>query len=372
MKIIVQQKELAIAVKLLQRVLPRKNSNPVLTMIQLQLKAGLLLLRSTDLMTSLELVIPAQSTSDEGEWLLSGKIFSESVLMLDSGETSLEFEEERLVMKNGTDRVVISLMKEGDFPKMAEMTAEGEKMEVKVIQEIADKVVFATSTDISRPQLTGVDLRFNADKLNMVGTDGFRLSILELENFSNNLTAGEEILVAARSISDLLAIAGAFDLKKVELKYDEEEKRLMFCGDEFTYQASLIGAAFPPYERIIPLEFQTEIELNREELLQILNKALVFARESSNVVRIDFSSGQQAKIVARGVSGEYEGEIDILRLIGQGSLIAFNLKYLTDYLNVIESETVWLGMNEVNKPVLMSEEKNSSLKYIVMPFKARD
>ena len=95
MKIKVQQKELATAVKLLQRVLPRKNSNPVLMMFQVLLKEGLLILRSTDLMTGLELTISAEGVTEERDCLISGKIFSESVLMWDGGETGLEFEEER-------------------------------------------------------------------------------------------------------------------------------------------------------------------------------------------------------------------------------------------------------------------------------------
>ena len=369
MKIRVKQKELGGAVKLLGRLLTKKSSNPVLTMMKLSMQEGKLTLEVNDLMTGGRITVKADGVEEERQVLVLGKTLVEAVGMWDQEETSFELEEEQMIARNGKDRVALPLGKADDFPAFPDSLEQGEEVEGEFLDKVKEEVVFAASGDLNRPQLTGILWKQEERKLKVVGTDGFRLSLLEVERAGKAVE--EQVLIPAKMIGEAVLMMESQDEKKMKLSCDLEMKKVYFTGENWAYFANLIESAYPPYERIVPLEFKMEAEFEREELLRVLNKASVFARESSNVVRLEIEKGK-ANLTAKGVTGQYESELEVDFKGVETVQLAFNLKYLTEYLAVIKTETVWLGINESTKPVMLATQKGAELSYIVMPFKAHD
>ena len=368
MKIIVEQKNLDRAVKQLSRVLMKKSSNPVLTMILFSVRNEELILRATDLVVGEEIKLSISKQKEKLNVLVPGKALVEAVGILGQEETEISLTEEQMILKNGKDRVNLRVLPDDGFPEFKFVLSSADEMSAGLLGEIEEKISLAVSSDISRPQLTGVYFKFDGEKLSLVGTDGFRLSLLDVKNFSNQ-TEGS-VLVPLRVLKDVFSLVETFRLSKVQVYWETEQNRMIVVTEEFLYFADLIMAPFPPYERIVPLDFMNEVKIDREELLALLNKAQIFARDSSNVVRMKFND-QHLSVIAKGVNGQYEAELDLSTKMEEFQ-IAFNIKYLIDFLSVLNSDEVWWGMNENTKPVLLAEKKGASYRYVAMPFKAVD
>ena len=119
----------------------------------------------------------------------------------------------------------------------------------------------------------------------------------------------------------------------------------------------LIEGNYPPFEKIIPSGFEITGTFDGEEFDNVLKQAMVFAREVSNIVTLEFSNGKM-KIVANASSkGNYEGEINVEMTKGEEVKVSFNAKYLQDFLKNVKPKRVWFGLNDGLKPSDVSKKR---------------
>ncbi|MBQ6436146.1 DNA polymerase III subunit beta [bacterium] len=374
MKLMVVQKQLGLAVKAINKCLNRRPHLPVLSGIHLIARDGQLVLMTTDLTAGLRIKIEAEITED-GEVTVSGKNFVEAVGFFDGEKTEMDFvagsEDKEMMMKNGRDKVKIPVMND-DFPAFA-MTEglNGVKKEVSFWKELVARVAFAASNDQSRPALTGILLKKDSEGTHIVCTDGFRLAIWQTkEQVSDNEELN--IIVSAKAITDVVAIAEILEEKAVSLIHDEVGEQIWLEGERMTYFSKLINATYPPFEKIVPLDFSTEVSLNREEWLKNLSKASVFTKVDSNTVKMNIGDEVvEFSAVSLG-DGSFQGQQEIAKKSGENLEISFNIKYLQDFLNTQECETIWLGCNGPLSPVMIKDPAQTEMIYIAMPFKPKN
>ena len=381
MSIAINQLELSQTVKLLQKIIPKKNSNPLLSSIVLQTNQDKqhLSLQVNDLNWGLKITLLAQ-VDQTNDYLLPGQTFIDATSIGDASDTAITFNDEgQITIQNGPDQVLTKSLNIDDYPfPLVQKEPQGIQITLKtsLIKEIKEKVVFATSSDLTRPQLTGVYFNFKPENLEIVGTDGFRLSVLTKKNplpadaLADSNSSSFSFLLPALVMSSLESVLDKYDSKTFDLFFDQAQDKIIFIGENFTFWVNLIKVAFPPYEKIIPPDFKSEITLDREDFLKTLQKAQLFAKEAANTAQFTFIDNKLL-VKTQGESGFYNSEISLTSTIDEELKIAFNIKYLTDFLGTLNSPTVWLGLNDTVKPVMMAEKAKSDFRYIAMPFKAR-
>ena len=373
MKIKINQSELSQTIKLLQKVLPKKSSLSSSASILLQTNSSkqLLSLEANDNNWGLKISLIAQSEKDV-KILLPGKTFSDAVLIGENEETSLIFNEtdNKITLQNDSDKVFFSPLNIEDYSQ-PQYQANEEKIALpsNLIKIIKDKVLIATSTDLTRPQLTGVYFNFLDDKLEIVGTDGFRLAIFDIDNPQKQAN-NQSFLIPATSISILEAILDKNSSQSFDFSINSDSEQVVFTSENFIFWVNMIKIAFPPYEKIIPPDFQFKIEINRDDFVKTLQKASLFARESANTVQLTFKN-QTVSVKTQSETGVYESDFTITSSVDEEIKTAFNIKYLTDFLNTVSQEAIILNLNDAVKPVLLSTSKDKNYRYIVMPFKIR-
>jgi DNA polymerase-3 subunit beta len=139
-------------------------------------------------------------------------------------------------------------------------------------------------------------------------------------------------------------------------------------GDVEVY-VRLIAGEFPPYEKIMPSVFSTEVIFDKTELLESIKQALIYARDASNITQLIISD-DGVKITATSPSlGTFEGKLHHATTTGESNEVAFNSRYLLDFLAAVQSDRVWFGMSDALKPVLFKIEDVEDFSYVVMPFK---
>ena len=121
--------------------------------------------------------------------------------------------------------------------------------------------------------------------------------------------------------------------------------------------SQLIDGTFPDYQQIIPRSYKSRTLVSTASLLKACKQAEIFAREGSNVARLDIkqSSGDmQPSEVEISATSEETGKNETIveaTVDGGGVLIAFNVKFLREVLEVIKTPNVALETSGANAPV---------------------
>jgi len=351
--------------------LSRRPHLPILGGIHLKAVDGQLELTATDMTMGLRVKVPAQIEL-EGETTVSGRIFVDTVGFFGGKQTTLELIEKEILAKNGRDRVKIPTMTE-EFPLFddGQDEAASVSVDVKFWDFVNSKVAYATSKDQSRPALTGVLLKSSSDKLNVVGTDGFRVVVWENKKELVN-QENLSVILNAKAIGDVVAIAGILDEEKVSFYHNEASEQVVFAGERFSFFSKLINATYPPYETIIPLEFTTRATLDRQELIKNLAKASVFSKTSSNTVKIHIGE-TETSFAATGLNeGSFEGAQETVKFSGAELDVAFKIEFLLDFLGSLEGETVEFDCNTSVSPVKIHNPEVADLFCVMMPFKPKN
>lgn len=358
------RKDITEAVQKLQSIIPNRPSLAVLSSILVAVQKTTVTLTTTDLQMGLSITIPA-SADAELSFTILGKPFVDLVKTLFDDQVTLSLEGSELTLQSGTVTTVMQTQSAEEFPAFP--SAEGETLAFDrlEIEEIQQRAVPSVSPDTARPLLTGVLL----DPLNAplaVATDGFRLSLLTLAK--KTAVWKERVVIPARFFSELLR-ALSDTVKEVEISYSVAQKQVVVSlGGSMLFSRTLDGE-YPPYEKIIPSSSESTIAVSGADLLDQVKRAVIFSRESMNAVQIAASNEGVVVKAQSPTSGQFSGVVQSAKFTGPAITIAFNSRYLLDYLQVVGDEEIVIAMTDSLKPVLITTAAMKEWQYVVMPFK---
>ena len=320
--------------------------------------------------TDLEIGISSEFSAnieDEGRVCVPAKTFLDLINNISEEKITIETEGQNLVVKGKKIRMVFQTTPADDFPKLYDEKGEEEatfEKEGAVID--LGKVVFAASTDNSRPDLSGVLIKKSKGKVLMVATDGYRLSLKESSLIKTRDKEGEELLLSARAIRELMSLKE----EDINLYLSKKSNQAIFVAGETTLAGRLIEAKYPSYEKIIPDGFETKTEFDREEMQKAVKICSVFARETANIVKI---SVKKDKIIISANTpsvGENTVEIDA-KVSGEENEIAFNARYLLDLFSNVGEELMSFEMTGPLNPGVFKITGDGSFLHLIMPIRVQ-
>ena len=237
------------------------------------------------------------------------------------------------------------------------------------LRRAINQVVFAAATDNSRPVLTGVHFGIKGAQLRLAAADGFRLAVhtMELED----APAEREAIVPARALGELsrmLAEVGS----RSEMRFNPVGTQVLFDLGHATLSATLLQGTFPNYDQLIPSSHATRTEIAVSEFMRETRIASIFARDGSGIVRLVATPGEDSApgrllITARAEElGNNEGELDAM-VDGEEAKIAFNSRYLTEVLQVIDADRVAVETSSPSSPGVLRPVGDDRYTHVVMP-----
>jgi DNA polymerase III subunit beta len=372
MKLQVLQENLSKALNTTSRFTATKVQLPVLANILLVAKNNNLTVLATNLETSIALNVGAKVES-EGEITVPSKTVAELVANLGSGTVVLETDKEHLkVTADGFSSVVLG-MNSSDFPVIPQKI-DGKVLKISnsALSDALGSVLYSVSGDESRPILTGVLFLLDKEKMTLVSTDGFRLSRISVPATSS--TEEFSAIIPKSTLSEIVRIAGDSDM--IEMSYRKKDSQVLFGLDDVVLATRVIEGEFPDYEKIIPKQSTIKVFLDKNDLFRAVKLAAVFARDSANVVKLKVGksavevqadsqrSGSQKTTVDAKVEGDVPDK--------QGFTVAFNYKFLEDFLNSVEGEDVSIGLNDSNAPGTFVDLKVKDYLHIIMPVRMQE
>jgi DNA polymerase-3 subunit beta len=341
--------------------------------ILLEAGDGVVRLSATDMEISVQTSSPAE-VEEEGRVVIPARIFNDIVRSLPSGSFSLEHDDSggTVRLAAGENEYRIRAYAADDFPQLPGFDAEAAfRMSGDLLVETVEKVSRSYSRDETRPVLTGILISFEENRVRMVTTDSYRLSIKETELATTAFEGSREAIIPARAMQEVARIFGSEGEDEVEVSLSENQA--LFRIGDVLFGTRLIDGNFPEYRRLLPTTFEREISVNREDLMGTLRRVNLFAQRQTPPVPVSlsFSSGSVEVIVRNGEVGEAHERLPATS--EDDFLISFNPGYLLDGVSAIDTEKVVFKLNEALKPGLIvpgvDGGEESDFLYLIMPMR---
>jgi DNA polymerase-3 subunit beta len=316
--------------------------------------------------------IPAR-IEQEGSTTAPARTFGDLINTLpgDQVQLTLDTQTQSLHVQGGSSNNDVKCIDAQEFPPLPVPDMEGAiQLNVVDFKEMIRQVAFAASTDEARPVLMGVLMLVEKDKVTMAAADGFRLSVRKATLSSpapNPFTA----IIPARALSELARIAGDGE-EMIYMVTPKGRGQVVFRVKDVELVSQLIDGAFPDYQQIIPRNYKSRTLVSTASLLKACKQAEIFAREGSNVARLDIkaSNGTVAGEVEMSATSEETGKNETIveaTVDGGGVLIAFNVKFLREVLEIIKSPNVALETSASNAPGVIRPVGDDDFLHVIMP-----
>ena len=373
MKVTVLQENLARGLGTVSKAVSPRSTLPVLANVLIATDEGRLRLSATNLEIGITCWIPAR-IDEEGSTTVPARTFSDLVSTLPGDQVllKLDLQTQTLNVRGGSSTNDIKCIDAQEFPPMPVPDFDGAvQINVGDFREMIHQVAFAASSDEARPVLMGVLVQVDKDKLTMAAADGFRLSVRKAV-LSMPSAAPVSAIVPAQALKELARVATDSE-EPIYMILPKGRGQVVFRVKDVEVVSQLIDGTFPDYQQIIPRSYKSRTLVSTSSLLKACKQAEIFAREGSNVARLNIKSAQgemQPSEVEISATSEETGKNETIveaTVDGGGLLIAFNVKFLREALEVIRTPNVALETSAPNAPGVVKPVGDDQFLHVIMP-----
>jgi DNA polymerase-3 subunit beta len=273
--------------------------------------------------------------------------------------------ESRITLKAAKSRFNLQTLPAADYPVMTKTQANS-TLVVLVQRELKDllkQVEFAMAQQDIRYYLNGLLFEIAANKLNIVGTDGHRLSFTSTELKQNY--EKQDVILPRKTVVELIKL---LDDSEDEVQIELASNQVNFSFANLKLISKVIDGKFPDYNRVIPVGHQNTFSVERLNVLLAMQRASILSNEKYRGIRMVLSNNNLKLISTNSDQEEAEEEMEI-NYSGDALDIGFNVTYLIDVLNNTNSDQANFSFADANSSCLITIPNNPNYKYVVMPMR---
>jgi DNA polymerase-3 subunit beta len=366
MHITVRKNDLVRELQLVQGIVERKNSIPILANVLAEARGGELRIAATDLDVSLRCGCAAQVHAEGSITLSAKKLFEIARALPDSDikikvlpESWTEIECDKVSYK------IAGLPRE-DFPALPEArSGKGIELPADALRGLIARTAFAITAEDARYYLAGALFVLEKDGLSMVATDGHRLSYARHKT-PLKVTETQKVLVPRKAIHELATLLEG----ETAVTFQQVDNHLVFAVGDRTLASKTIEGQFPSYEKVIEIKGDKVATLGRESFATAIRRVSLLSSERSRSVRVTLAKGRLDLLASSPDLGEARETLPI-EYDGGGLEIGFNAQYLLDFLEAVGTEAVNLELRDADAQGVLAPKGDSSAdyRYVVMPMR---
>jgi len=344
MEFVAKQSTLLRELSLVQGVVEKKNTVPILANVLLSASDDSVAVMATDLEVSVRSSLSAGVTQP-GALSLSARKLHEIVRALPDSEVHVKADAENwaTISCERSHFRIMGLPKE-DFPTLP---APGKSARitfgVQPFKEMIHKVIFAVTTDDARFALNGALMVLGGGSISLVASDGHRLAHVS-RPLAGQGGKGEEgrVVIPHKALAELSRMA---DEIGGEIVFCKEENQIFFEMGRCTLSSRLLEGQFPNFEKVIPKDNDKIVELSRASFGDAVRRVSLIANERNRAVRVALSKGK-LEISARNPELGEASEAIGVDYGGSEIEVGFNAKYLLDFVAAVDAEMIAFEMKD--------------------------
>ena len=359
------------ALQRIQGIVEKRNTMPILSNALLEISNDLLYITATDLEVGMKSSYPTKVIR-EGKITVSAKKLYEIVKEMPDEEIHFTTKENDWVeIVCGKARFNIVGLSSDEFPYFPKVREESFIIfKNEILSEMIEKTAYAICYDETKYNLNGVFIKAFEENgnnvLKMVATDGHRLSLAQ-KTIEGNI--GEEL-----SKGVIFPKKGIFELKKM-VEEESGEIMLGFMDNSAVIKKGntvvvmrLIDGDFPDYTKVIPVNNDRTVQLNRDKFLHSLKRMAILSSEKYKGVKIEVSPEQIVISSSNPELGEAREELEA-QFEGNSISARFNAKYLIDVLTIMADREVELKLKDELSPIIMKAVEEDDFMAVIMPMR---
>src|SRR2546425_120033 len=330
MEVTVRREDLVRGLYLVQGVVERRNTLPILANVLIEPAAEGIALTATDMEVGLRGLVTAEVKKKGAVTLNARKLY----------EITREVTAEEVVLKSaqagwvevlaGRSKFKIVSLDAKDFPQLPLGTDAPEGATVAIaagtLREMIDRTLFAVSSDETRFNLSGVFVgNEGVGVLRMVATDGHRLAMIDRRLPNARIERG--VVMPRKGLVEARKLLDEAEDPEVTMVVSPKDVRLILRSVSFFMR--LVEGEFPDYRQVIPGAPRVQARVNRDDLLSALRRISLLASERSRGVKFHLERGKLELWASNPDQGEASEEVDV-QYTGEPLTTGFNARYLID------------------------------------------
>ncbi len=335
---------------------------PILSCFLLRLKENSMEILATDLEIGIQTKVNGNILK-EGEITVPARPLVDLVSNLPTGEVEFNLIGNNLEIKTSKTKSVIQTQPHDDFPSLFEEKGESIlNINLNLFKDKLSRVLFSTASETARPILEGVLFEKKEDFIDLVSTDGYRLSFEKIEQAGSK--DGLKIVVPTKLLREI----NSLEATDIEIFLSNSNNQLLFSSGDDIIVGRIIEGEFPAYEKIIPKESTSRITFSKADFQKAVKNASVFARETSSAIKLELLKNS-IKISSKTASlGETNFEIEAV-LTGEENEIAFNPRFLSEFLANISTDELIFEMTGPLNAGMFKIKDDPQFIHIIMPIR---
>lgn len=370
MKFSLSKNALLKELNLLQGVVEKKNTIPILSNILVETtNQSLISLVATDLDVSLNTECPADVSQPGAVVLQARKMFDIVRNLPDADIHFTKEESDRIKINCGASEFKIVGQAKEHFPSTPQAGGSGFSIPANVLNNLISRTIFAITQEESRYALNGSLITISGGTIQMVATDGHRLALASSSFEQSSSGAAEElkVIIPKKALTELLKLTAGVE---EPLQFSKDENHLYFDFGQRRLTSRMLAGQFPNYELVLPKNNDKSVPLNTERIMQAVRRAALMADERSHGVKVELSNGQ-LNITSQSADVGEAREVIPVDYTGDGMTIGFNAQYLQEFFNVVGTDEVIFELKDEQSPALVKPAGDSQFdyKYVVMPMR---
>lgn len=357
------------ALSIVNKAISAKASLPILSNVLISEDNKRLKITATDLDRSIITWVGAKIT-DEASTTIPAKPLLGFVSSLNDEKIKGTIVKDTLKLETKTTKASFNGVSSKDFPTLDYKLSDNYfEIPTGVLKRAVEETYFSASADDSKPAWTGILFNVVDGSLHIVALDGYRMSKKEvtidagIKNFNNNFT---KVIVPAKNLLEVVRLASNQDTIKVDVQ--DKKSVVLFYMEDVLFVSKMLDGEFPEYNAAIPTNTVVEFEISSEKLSNALKLASVFAQEQ-NAIRLSIKvSDNLITVLSDNVElGANTLDIPVDSLKGEDLDIAFNAKYILDYLTNVPSETLIIKCSGQSSPAIFIPKGREDYIHVAVP-----
>lgn len=339
---------------------------PVLSNVLIEtVDKNLLKLCATDLDISIEIKVPSIILKEGAITLPSKKLF-EIISKLPNEAVTFNLNEDNNLMeiRCGKSKFDLKGISASEFPQIEySETGESVTIEINPLLKAVKQTIFATATYDTNNVLSGVLFKINGNNLEMAATDGNRLARVK-EKIENKEKKDYSVVIPSRTLKEFTGILSGVEDKIVSITV--KNGQILIKLEDRYITSRLIEGQYPAYEQLIPKNYEIKAIADKSSLNQAIDRAATMVNERTNIVKMNLNDNKLKLTADTPDFGDSCDEIDVEYTEDELN-IAFNHKYIQDFLKVVDSDKVKIELNGALAGTLFKPDSEDNFLCLIMP-----
>jgi len=365
MKFSIDRDALLKPLQLVNGAVERRHNLPILANLLIEVSNHSLKMTGSDLEVELVGQVAVQGDVQEGRTTVPAKKFLDIVKSLpDQVELHIEQHENRLLLRSGRSRFTLATLPAEEYPNVEAFQSDLEfTIKQGTLKSLIDATQFSMANQDVRYYLNGLLLETDGHTLRAVATDGHRLAMSHRQIEAH--LPEKQVIVPRKGVIELQRL---FEAEDLDITIAIGDNAIRATTSSAVLTSKLVDGRFPDYRRVLPKGGDKIVIASRNQLKQALLRASILSNEKFRGVRVQLENNL-LKITANNPEQEEAEEIIDVEYINTPLEIGFNVSYLLDVLNNLNSDDVRITLIDGNSSALIENHLEENSMYVVMPMR---